>query len=149
MHVFQSLMYTFAVQPNTYIMAIINVILIQSVTGVVSDHVSDKFWTMKAADDFLSVLGEADCEITEKCPIMDLVMDNTYDWYVIEAHTENLSYIAKLFTLELVSKITVYTVPVVDYGPLHLLNGICEKVNCRCQSTRLLGDVVKTVYTLD
>ena len=149
MHDFQSLMYTFVVQPNIYIMAIINVILIQSVTGVVSDHVSDKFWTMKAADDFLSVLGEADCEITEKCPIMDLVMDNTYDWYVIEAHTENLSYIAKLFTLELVNKITLYTVPVVDYGQLHLLNGICEMVNCKCESTRLIGGVVKTIYTLD
>ena len=64
-------------------MAIINVILIQSITGVVSDYVYDQFWTMKASDDALVVLSEADCEFTETCPISDLVVDNTYDWYVI------------------------------------------------------------------
>lgn len=129
-------------------MAIINVILIQSVTGVVSDYVYDKFWTMKASDDALVVMAEADCEFTETCPISDLVVDNTYDWYVIEAHTENLAYIAKLFTLELVNKITVYTIPVIDYGRLHLLNGICDRVNCKCESTILIGNVIKTVYTI-
>ena len=129
-------------------MAIINVILIQSITGVVSDYVYDQFWTMKASDDALVVMSEADCEFTETCPISDLVVDNTYDWYVIEAHTENLAYIAKLFTLELVNKITVYTIPVIDYGRLHLFNGICDRVNCKCESTKLIGNVIKTVYTI-
>ena len=129
-------------------MAIINVILLQSITGVVSDYVYDQFWTMKASDDALVVMSEADCEFTETCPISDLVVDNTYDWYVIEAHTENLAYIAKLFTLELVNKITVYTIPVIDYGRLHLFNGICDRVNCKCESTKLIGNVIKTVYTI-
>ena len=104
---------------------------------------------MKASDDALVVMAEADCEFTEKCPIRDLVVDNTYDGSVLEAHTENLSYLAKLITLELVNKITVYTIPIIDYGRLHLLNGICDIVNCKCESTKLIGDVVKTVYILD
>lgn len=129
-------------------MADIHVILIQSMTGGVSDYVYDRFWRMMASDDALTILASSDSEITEQWSIKELVKDDSNDLYVIEAHTENLSYINQLFRSKLVSKMIIYTIPLIDSVGLHLFEGFRERIGCRCDSSILIGNVIKTVYTI-
>lgn len=130
-------------------MAKINVILIQSINGSISIDVNDYFWGCKsAANDANTFFDAASQIITEDYPIKVLIRDESDDVYVIEAHADNSRFIDTLIFLHMVEKLVVYTVPVLDSGEYTLFKGFTDMINCRCESTKIIGNVVRSVYTL-
>lgn len=130
-------------------MATIHVILIRSINASISDAVNDAFWGSKAAaDDVISILNSADVKLTEEYSLKALARDHSNDLYVIEAHTESAAYVQLLLSLELVSKIIVYTLPIIDADPVQAFSLISDSIRCRSDSTKLLGNVLRTTYSL-
>lgn len=130
-------------------MATIHVILIQSINASISDEVNDAFWWTKAAtDDAISILNSADVKLTEEYSLKALARDHFNDLYVIEAHTESAAYVQLLLSLELVSKIIVYTLPIIDADPVQAFSLISDSIRRRSDSTKLLGNVLRTTYSL-
>ena len=130
-------------------MAKINVILIQSINGSISIDVNDYFWGCKSAANDANIFFDAASQIiTEDYPMKALVGGDSDDVYVIEAHADNFRYIETLFFLDMVAKLVVYTVPVLDPGGHMLFEGFSDMVKCRCEGTKIIGNVVRSVYSL-
>ena len=130
-------------------MATIHVILIRSINASISDELNDAFWgTKAAADDAISILNSADVKLTVEYSLKALARDHSNDLYVIEAHTESEAYVQLLLSLELVSKIIVYTLPIIDADPVQAFSLISDSIRRRSDSTKLLGNVLRTTYSL-